>query len=122
MGADTSMMLLVYSYLLLILMTGGTALWKGATYVGIAGIIGPIMCWFAGSAFKGSLTVGIVGKRVAGFAGALLFAAVGIGLVYQSGFSLELLGHKVPGALWCMIGLVIGWISTKQQDATSAAR
>ena len=116
------MMIVTYIYLLLTGVTGGSVLWSGVTYAGVAGIIGPIMCWFAGSGLKGSVMVGRLGQRITGFAAALLFAAVGIGIVYHSGFSLGLVGHKVPGAIWCMIGLVVGWISTKREHAASSAR
>ena len=96
-------------YILVTLVTAGSVLWHGAAYAGVAGIVGPIMCWFAGSGFRGSMAT--VGRhRAAGFGAALLFTAIGNGIVYHSGFSLDLVGHSVPGIAWCLIGLVFGWM------------
>jgi hypothetical protein len=50
--------MLVYIYNVLTVVLGISALAKGAIYPGIAGIIGPILCWFAASGLKGSLMVG----------------------------------------------------------------
>ena len=77
--------MLVYIYMLLTLAMGISALWKGAVYPGIAGIVGPTLCWFAASGLKGSLLVGHSSQKLGGLAAALAFVAVGIGMVYHSG-------------------------------------
>lgn len=58
--------MLVYIYMLLTLAMGISALWKGALYPGIAGVVGPTLCWFAASGLKGALLVGSSSQRVAG--------------------------------------------------------
>lgn len=44
--------MLIYIYMLLTLAMGASALWKGAIYPGIAGIIGLTLCWFAASGLR----------------------------------------------------------------------
>lgn len=109
--------MLIYIYMLLTLATRGAALWNGAIYAGIAGIIGPTMCWFAASGLKGSLIVGTSPQKIAGFIAALLFVTVGMGIVYHSGFWVGFFGFRFSGVIWCLIGLVAGWISTKRWHA-----
>jgi hypothetical protein len=108
---------LIYIYTLVALVTGGLALWNGAIYAGVAGIVGPIMCWSATSGLKGSLLVGTRPQRLAGSVAALLLAAVGMGIVYHSGFWVGFFGYKFSGVTWCLVGLVVGWIATKRRHA-----
>jgi hypothetical protein len=106
---------LVYIYMLLTLAMGISALWKGALYPGIAGIVGPTLCWFAASGLKGSLLVGSSSQRVAGLAAAVALVSIGSGLVYHSGYWVGLFGYAFTGLTWCLVGLVAGWISTTRQ-------
>ena len=91
-------------------MAGGAVLWDGAIYAGVAGIAGPLMCWCAGSGLSSATKAGRPAHRAAVIVGALLFAAIGIGMVIHSGFSLGMFGLGVPGIVWCVIGLVVGWL------------
>ena len=109
--------MLVYIYMLLTLAMGISALWKGAVYPGIAGIVGPTLCWFAASGLKGSLLVGSSSQKLAGLAAAIAFVAISIGLVYHSGYWVGLFGYEFTGVTWCLVGLVAGWISTTRQHA-----
>jgi len=108
---------LVYIYMLLTLAMGVSALWKGAVYPGIAGIVGPTLCWFAASGLKGSLFVGSSSQKFAGLAAAIAFVVIGTGMVYHSGYWVGLFGYEFTGVTWCVIGLVAGWISTTRQHA-----
>lgn len=110
--------MLVYIYMLLTLAMGISALWKGAVYPGIAGIVGPTLCWFAASGLKASLLVGSSSQKLAGLAAAIAFVAISIGLVYHSGYWVGLFGYEFTGVTWCLVGLVAGWISTTRQHAT----
>lgn len=110
--------MLVYIYMLLTLAMGISALWRGAIYPGIAGIVGPTLCWFASSGLKGSLLVGTPSQRLAGFGAALALLAIGVGIVYHSGYWVSLFGYEFTGVTWCIVGLVAGWLSTKRQHAT----
>src|SRR2546425_13223215 len=109
--------MLVYIYMVLTVVMGISALVKGATYPGIAGIVGPTLCWFAASGLKGSLMVGTTGQKLGGLAAAIVFTAAGIGLVYHSGYWVGLFGYDLTGVTWCVIGLVAGWISTSRKHA-----
>jgi len=108
---------LVYIYMLLTLAMGVSALWKGAIYPGIAGIVGPTLCWFAASGLKGSLMVGTSPQKLAGLGSAIVFVAVGVGIVYHSGYWVGLFSYEFTGVTWCLVGLVAGWISTTRQHA-----
>ncbi len=109
--------MLMYIYILLTLTTGISALVKGSTYAGIAGIIGPTLCCFAASGLRGSLLVGDTSQKQAGVGMAVLLAAVGMGIVYHSGFWVGLFGYPLSGIEWCVVGLVAGWVSTTKQHA-----
>ena len=107
--------MLVYIYTLLTLVMGISALVKGAIYPGIAGIIGPILCWFAASGLKGSLMVGTRGQKLGGLAAAVVCVGTGVGLVYHSGYWVGLFGYSFTGITWCVVGLVAGWVSTTRK-------
>jgi hypothetical protein len=109
--------MLVFVYILLTLAMGASALWNRAIYAGAAGIVGPTLCWFAASGLKGSLMVGTSSQKLAGSAAAFLFVAIGIGIVYHSGFWVGLFGYQFSGVIWCLIGLIAGWISTTRRHA-----
>ena len=109
--------MLVYIYTMLSVVMGISALLKGAIYPGIAGIAGPILCWFATSCLKGSLLVGDTKDKLGGLAAGLLFALVGIGIVYHSGYWVGIFSYDFTGVMWCIIGLIAGWVSTTKQHA-----
>jgi hypothetical protein len=115
-------MLLTLAYMLLTLAMAGFALWKSAMYPGIAGLIGPTLCWSAASGLKGSLMLGTSRQRLAGMAGAIACGAVGVGIIYPSGYSAGLLGYEFTGVTWCLVGLVVGWIGTSRRHAPMGPR
>jgi hypothetical protein len=107
----------IFIYIALTVAMGISALVKGAIYAGIAGIVGPTLCWFAASGLKGSLMVGTSRPKLVGLGAAIAFVAIGIGIVYHSGYWVGLFGYEFTGATWCVVGLVAGWISTTRQHA-----
>jgi hypothetical protein len=111
--------MLVYIYSVLTITVGISAMWKGAVYPGIAGIIGATLCWFAASGLKGSLMVGTPAQKRHGVLAATVFVAVGIGLVYHSGFWIGLFGVELSGVTWCVIGFAAGYVSTTRKHAES---
>jgi len=111
--------MLLYIYMVLTVLMGISALWKGAIYPGVAGIVGPTLCWFAASGLKGSLMVGTTVQRLGGLGAATLFVAVGLGIVYHSGYWVTLYGYELSGVTWCVVGFALGWISTTRQHAVA---
>lgn len=111
------MIYVLYVYFLLTLITGGSALLNGAIYAGVAGVVGPTLCWVGASGLKGSLMVGTRSQKRAGFVLALISVTIGVGLVYHSGFWLGFFGHTLSGVLWCVVGIVVGWVSTARRHA-----
>lgn len=113
--------MLVYIYMLLTLAMGISALWKGAVYPGIAGIVGPTLCWFAASGLKGSLMVGTWSQKLAGLGLGIAFVAAAVGIVYHAGYRVGLFDLEFTGVTWCLVGLVAGWMSTTRAMATTGA-
>jgi len=94
-----------------------SALLKGAIYAGVAGLVGPTLCWFAASGLKGSLMIGTPAQKLGGLGAAIVFFAVGLGVVAHSGYWVGLFGHEYSGLTWCAAGIVVGWVSTTRQHA-----
>ena len=107
--------MLLTIYMTLTLIMGVSALWNGVVYAGIAGIVGPTLCWFAGSGLRGCFFVGNSSEMFAGLGAAIVFVAVGIGIVYHSGYWIGLFGYELTGVTWCLIGLLLGWAITKRE-------
>jgi hypothetical protein len=61
--------------------------------------------------------VGTRAQKIGGLAAAIVFAAVGFGLVYHSGYWVSLFGYELTGITWCVIGVVVGFIATKREHA-----
>lgn len=112
--------MVIVAYIMLTVAMGVSAIWKGAIYAGIAGIIGPLLCAFAASGLKGSLVVGSTAQKWGGIGAAILFVAAGIGIVYHSGYWVRIEGYDFAGVVWCVVGLAVGWISTTRQRAHEA--
>ena len=110
-------MWLLYIYMLMSVMMGIAAMFKGAVYPGIAGTVGPMLSWWAAAGLKGSLMVGTQWQKLGGLAAAIVFAAVGIGLVYHSGYWVKIFSLELTGVEWCVIGLVVGYIAAKREHA-----
>lgn len=104
-----------YTYILLSVIMGIAAIAKGAVYPGIAGLVGPTLCWFAGSGLKGSLSVGTGSQKLGGLAAAIVFLIIGFGVVYHSGYWVSIFGYELTGVAWCAIGLVAGFLLTKKK-------
>jgi hypothetical protein len=117
LGAAGTAMWVQYIYIVLTVAMGIAAIVKGAVYPGIAGLIGPTICWFAGAGLKGSLLVGTGSQKLGGLATAIVFLVIGFGVVYHSGYWVSIFGYDVTGVAWCAIGLAAGFLFTKKKYA-----
>lgn len=106
-----------YIYMVLTAIMGIAAIVKGAIYPGIAGLIGPTMCWFAGSGLKGSLLDGTGSQKLGGLAAAIVFLIIGFGVVYHSGYWVSIFGYELAGIAWSAIGLAAGFLFTSKKQA-----
>jgi hypothetical protein len=104
---------------MLTLAMGISALFKGALYPGMAGIVGPMLCLFGVSGLKGSLMVGTQSQKVGGLAAAIACVGAGLGLVYHSGYWVTLFSHELTGVTWCVIGLIVGYVATTRTHAVA---
>jgi len=87
---------LIYIYTLLTFAMGISALWKGAAYPGIAGIVGPTLCvgsrfWPERFAYGWNLP-----SKARGIGCGSRLVAVGSGIVYHSGYWIGLFGYDPP--------------------------
>ena len=103
-------MLLTLAYMLLTLAMAGFALWKSAMYPGIAGLIGPTLCWSAASGLKGSLMLGTSRQRLAGMAGARVRRCRRRNHLSPRATRQGSSVREFTGVTWCLVGLVVGWI------------
>jgi hypothetical protein len=104
-------------YVLMTIVTGISAMAKGAVFAGVAAIVGGGMSAWAGSGLKGSLVAGDGSQRLAGALMAALFVAAGTGLIYYSGFRIGLFGVDFSGTAWCIVGLCMGYLFTAERFA-----
>jgi hypothetical protein len=107
----------IYMYMLLTLVTGLWAIWQGEILAGIAGIVGPTLCWFAASSLKGSLLMGDSRQKLGASAGATVVIAAALGSVYYADYWIELWSLAISGVIWCGVGFIVGWVSTTPSQA-----
>lgn len=117
-GMEMAMWLL-YIYMVMTVMMGIAAVLKGGVYPGIAGIVGPTLCWWAASGLKGSLMVGTPSQKLGGLAAAIACAVIGFGIVYHSGYWVRIFSYELTGVQWCAIGLVVGYVATTRKHAAN---
>ncbi len=110
-------MWLLYAYMVMSVVMGIAAMFKEAVYPGIAGIVGPMLSWGAAAGLKGSLLVGRRSQTLGGLVAAIVFAAVGFGLVHHSGYWVRIFSFELTGVEWCVIGLVIGYIAAEREHS-----
>jgi hypothetical protein len=115
-GMDIAMWL-QYIYMVLTVVMGIAAIVKGAVYPGVAGLIGPTLCWFAGSGLKGSLLIGTGSQKLGGLVAAIVFLIIGLGIVYHSGYWVSIFGYALSGIAWSAIGLAAGFLFTTKKQA-----
>jgi hypothetical protein len=108
---------LIYAYMVLTLLAGLLAIWRDGALAGIAGIIGPTLCWFAASGLKGSLLMGDSQQKLGGLGGAVATVAAGAGMVYYTGYLVEIWSLAIDGVIWCVVGFITSWISTTRSQA-----
>ena len=110
-------MWLLYIYMLMSVLMGIAAMFKGALYAGITGIVGPLLSWWAAAGLKGSLMVGTRSQKLWGLVSAIVFVVIGFGLVFHSGYWVSIFGLGLGGVTWCAIGLVVGYLAAKREHA-----
>ena len=109
--------MLIGIYIMMTLATGISALHKGALYAGVAGLVGPTLCWWAASGFKGCLLAGDDSQKIGGLAMGTIFVIGGVGIVYHSGFWIWT-GRVLNQ--WC--GVVRRWLHRRLDKHHSRAR
>jgi hypothetical protein len=108
---------IIWLYGLLVLVTGIAAIFRGAWWPGAAGLIGPTLCWWAGSGIRGSFMVGTSGQKIGGLVAGAIFASVGLSLLYYSGYWVRLFSVELDGIAWGLLGLAIGFVFTPRSAA-----
>ena len=109
-------------YFMLTLIMGVGAIWQGAVYPGIAGILGPTLCWWASAGLKGSLLIDSSPQKLFGIVAAIAFVAVGLGIVAHSGYWLQIFSYEITGVTWRLIGLALGWVLTNETHTVGVSQ
>ena len=91
------MAFLLYIYIFISVVLGIAALVRGEVAIGIVGILGPNLCWFAGSGIRGSLMVGTRLQIVTGFILGVVCISISLYLAYYFEFKLKFFGYIIPG-------------------------
>jgi hypothetical protein len=93
---------------------GVSALYRGSVYAGLAGIACPVLCWFAGSGLKDLLLAPAPVQRLRRLLAAITSAGVGIWVVSQSDYRVQIFGYEMSGITWCAVGVVLGYIRARE--------
>ena len=110
-------MAVIFLFIVLVIITGASALIKGAVWAGLAGLVGPLLCLFAGGGVRGSFLVGTRDQKIGGLiAGAVCFA-VGMAMLYATGFSVRLFALELTGIEWGAVGAGVGLLFTTRSLA-----
>ena len=110
-------MWVAYIYAVLVIITGGAAIYKGAIWPGITGLIGPAFCWWGGCGMYGSFTVGTGAQKMFGLIAGIVFLLIGLGLLAWTGFWVTIFTLEIDGLIWGGIGFVIGLVGTPKSAA-----
>src|SRR5262249_19713369 len=102
---------------LVVVVTALSTILKGALWPGVAGLIGPALCFWAGSGVKGSLLVGTRPQKVFGLVAGAVFLAVGTALLWASGYWVTLFGVALGGVAWGLLGAALGFVFTPRSAA-----
>lgn len=105
-------MLIVYVYMLVALVTGVSAMLKGAFWPGLVGALAPIECVLAAGGVRGSLAVGTRSQKIGGLIAGTIGLAIGLVLLYVTGYHVILFGLDLTGAVWGAIGALLGLVFT----------
>ena len=107
------MKFLNFIYLILTIIAAIGAFGSG-TWLAISGILGPFMCWWAGSGTRGMF---FHHRYLAGLiVGALTFA-LGVFLIDNSGYQIKIGTIWLMGYEWCIVGFLVGFVATSRKDA-----
>src|SRR5680860_723876 len=99
-------MWIAYIYGVLVVITGVAAMFKGAIWPGVTGLLGPAFCWWGGCGMYGSLAVGTTGQKIAGLTLGIIFLLIGLGLLGWSGYRVFIYGVEIGGIVWGIVGFV----------------
>lgn len=114
------MKFLLYAYCLFALISGVSGFVNSGWFVGLAGILGPLLAVWAGIGISASFRMG----RKAFFTGILFGCTlywIADWLVRSSGYFVNLFNVGFGGGTWILLGLVLAIFATKQKhlDSTS---
>jgi hypothetical protein len=110
-------MWIMYVYGVLVVVTAIGALIRGAIWPGAAGLIGPLLCWWAGAGIRGSFMVGSRRQKIGGLIAGAAFTLVGLGVLYLSGYRVIIFSLELGGMAWGLLGTAVGFFCTTREVA-----
>lgn len=107
---------LLYAYLVATVALGAYALSIGAPpSLPITAMVGSTLCAFAAFKLRDLLTSGTLSQNLQTTGMAVVAFAVGIVLAHRAHYWVVIQGHPLRGLTWCVIGIVVGLLSTPQR-------
>ena len=118
---DLSMKILLFAYLIASLFAGVDGWRNAGWFVGVAGIVAPVLgCW-AGIGLRGSIIAGSRSQWIFGIVMAIIFLGIADWLMATSGYRVRLFGMSIGGGIWYMLGAFIGFLATSRKDTIPRA-
>lgn len=93
---------LSHSYIIIVFLTGVSAMFRGEILVGIAGLFAPIIALIAGgtiTSVRSTLGAVVLGNALLGLA---------LYWIQASGWNVQAFGIHLSGVKWCLIGFGVG--------------
>jgi len=114
--------LVILAYIILTTVTCVSAMLKGSVLVGVAALVGSLLCFFAVATFCASF----LAKREHQYkatdllgigAIATALTAAGFALIIWSGFWASLFGIVIEGPYWALTGILVAFVTAKKSFA-----
>jgi hypothetical protein len=106
--------LLVFVYFVLSVIVSGKVIYDGATWAGVALLIGSIIGFVAGSGARGG---SYLGQRKSALIIGIVLLVIGMALPFYFDVTFSLFGFQFAGDTWVGIGAAVGWFAAKPEDA-----
>src|SRR5438309_10526153 len=104
------LMPIILLFMLLAVVTGVSALLKGPIAAGFAGIVGPILCLFAGAGVRGSFLVGVRSQKIGGLVLGAISLAVGPLLLQATVYRMPVVPIELAWTAWGLAGTAVGLV------------
>ena len=113
---------LLFAYVIVTLLAGVSGWGNAGWFIGVSGIAGPLLAYWAGIGLRGSLIAGNRSQKIFGTVMAVIFLGIAHWLMVTSLYRVGLFGILIGGGIWCVLGAFIGFITTNRSDTAPRLR